>query len=105
MRTTLNDPSVVIPAQVISNYVIVTAKWDRRSPYNFLIDTGGSVTLVSPTLAQRYGVPVRDPRTGKQVKHITCDPQQVRPRTSLDSTNLRRGNREAVFESVLCLGI
>jgi len=53
-RTTLGAPLVVLPAQTIDNYLIVEAKWDRFGPYHFLVDTGSSVTLVSPALAKRY---------------------------------------------------
>lgn len=53
-RTTLDSPLVIVPAQTMANYLIVQGKWDKRGPYNFLIDTGASVTLVSPELANRY---------------------------------------------------
>jgi hypothetical protein len=53
-RTTLAVPLVILPAQTIGNYLLVEAKWDRNGPYHFLIDTGSSVTLVTPTLARRY---------------------------------------------------
>ena len=54
-RTTLESPLVVLSALTVSNYLVVEAKWDRHGPYHFLIDTGASVTLVSPELAARYG--------------------------------------------------
>ena len=53
-RTTLTSPLVILPAQNIGNYLLLEAKWDRFGPYHFLIDTGSSVTLVTPALAQRY---------------------------------------------------
>jgi hypothetical protein len=53
-RTTLSSPLVVLPAQTIGNYLVVEAKWDRSGPYRFVIDTGSTVTLVTPELAQRY---------------------------------------------------
>lgn len=53
-RTTLDAPLVIVPATTLSNYLVVDAKWDKRGPYHFLIDTGASVTLVSPELAARY---------------------------------------------------
>ncbi len=53
--TTLGAPTVTLGAITIGNYLIVEAKWDRHGPYHFLIDTGASVTLVSPELAARYG--------------------------------------------------
>jgi hypothetical protein len=54
-RTRLESTPVVLSALTVSNYLIVEAKWDRYGPYHFLIDTGASVTLVSPELAARYG--------------------------------------------------
>ena len=58
-RTTLGSPLVILPAQTIGNYLLLEVKWDRNGPYRFLIDTGSSVTLVTPALAQRY--PGREP--------------------------------------------
>ncbi|MBL9188923.1 MAG: aspartyl protease family protein [Opitutaceae bacterium] len=58
-RTTLASPLVILPAQLIGNYLLLEVKWDRHGPYRFLIDTGSSVTLVTPALAQRY--PGREP--------------------------------------------
>jgi predicted aspartyl protease len=58
-KTTMEDPMVTLTAQTVGNYMLVTAKWDRKGPYHFLIDTGASVTLVSPLLAQRYGTPIK----------------------------------------------
>ena len=54
-RTKLDSPLVVLSALTVSNYLVVEAKWDKHGPYHFLIDTGASVTLVSPELAARYG--------------------------------------------------
>ena len=54
-RTRLASPTVTLTALTVSNYLVVEAKWDRHGPYHFLIDTGASVTLVSPELAARYG--------------------------------------------------
>ncbi len=58
-RTTLGSPLVILPAQTVGNYLLLEVKWDRSGPYRFLIDTGSSVTLVTPALAQRY--PGREP--------------------------------------------
>jgi hypothetical protein len=55
-RTKLESPLVIVSAVTLSNYLVVQAKWDKRGPYHFLIDTGASVTLVSPELAARYAV-------------------------------------------------
>lgn len=54
VRTTLDSPLVILPAQTIGNYLVMEVKWDRFGPYRFLIDTGSSVTLITPALAKRY---------------------------------------------------
>ncbi len=61
-RTTISSPLVVLPARIIGNFIIVEAKWDRQGPYHFVIDTGSANTLVTPTLARRYGI--GEPRPG-----------------------------------------
>lgn len=53
-RTTLSSPLVQLPAQVLGNLFVVEAKWDKFGPYRFVVDTGSSVTLMSPTLVKRY---------------------------------------------------
>ncbi|MDE3083657.1 MAG: aspartyl protease family protein [Verrucomicrobiota bacterium] len=53
-RTRLESKLVELPAQMISNYLIVESHEDKYGPYHFIIDTGASVTLVSPELARRY---------------------------------------------------
>jgi hypothetical protein len=52
--TRFGAATVTLPARLIGNTLVVAAKWDKFGPYHFLIDTGASVTLVSPELAQRY---------------------------------------------------
>jgi hypothetical protein len=54
-RTKLESRLVVIPAQIIGNHFIVETRWDKHGPWRFLVDTGSSVTLVSPGFASRYG--------------------------------------------------
>ncbi len=53
-RTTLGSARIVLPAEVLDNYIILTAKWDKYGPYRFLVDTGSTATLVTPALAKRY---------------------------------------------------
>lgn len=55
-RTTLSSPLVQLPAQLLGNLFVVEAKWDKAGPYRFVVDTGSSVTLMSPMLVKRYGV-------------------------------------------------
>jgi hypothetical protein len=61
-RTTVSSPLVILPAKTIGNFIIVEAKWDRQGPYHFVIDTGSANTLVTPSLARRYGTGM--PRPG-----------------------------------------
>lgn len=67
-RTALDTPLVVVPAITIGNYLVVETKWDRHGPYRFLVDTGSSVTLVTPELARRYRAKNRPPETMPRVR-------------------------------------
>ena len=51
-RTKLDAPLVIVPAATVGNYLIVETKWDKHGPYHFLVDTGSSTTLVSPSGAE-----------------------------------------------------
>ncbi len=55
-RTTLGSPLVSVPVRTVANVLIAELNTDRRSSWRFLIDTGSSVTLVSPEFASRFGV-------------------------------------------------
>lgn len=71
-RTTLSSPLVILPAKNIGNYLIVEAKGRRDGPYHFLIDTGSSITLVSPELAERF----------PEKKSLADTPAQVRVKSA-----------------------
>jgi len=53
-NTHLASPIVTLPFRNYGNLVVVETQWDRSGPYHFLIDTGSSVTLVSPEFSDRY---------------------------------------------------
>jgi hypothetical protein len=53
-QTKFGTPVVVLPAQLVDGYLILTVKWDKYGPYHFLIDTGATVTQVTPEFARRY---------------------------------------------------
>jgi hypothetical protein len=52
--TNIGSKPVTLPGHLIGNVLVVEDKWDKFSPYHFLVDTGSSVTLVSPEIAKRY---------------------------------------------------
>ncbi|MDO8544924.1 MAG: aspartyl protease family protein [Opitutaceae bacterium] len=95
-RTRLEAPLVVLPAQNIGNYLLIEARWDRNGPYRFMIDTGSSVTLMSPTLVRRY--PGREPLSAGARVRVTGADGIV---TELPSASLRRMELgEARFDDV-----
>jgi len=51
-RTKLSAPLVILPAKTIGGYLIVEVPDGRREPRHFLVDTGSSLTLISPELAK-----------------------------------------------------
>lgn len=85
-RTTLSSPLVVLPAMTIGNYLIVETKWDKYGPYRFLIDTGSSVTHVTPEIADRYSAKPPTPETLPQVRVKSASGES----TLLPSTTLSK---------------
>jgi membrane-associated protease RseP (regulator of RpoE activity) len=53
-HTTFSGAVANLPAEAFGNILVVRVKWDKYGPYHFLVDTGSSVTLVTPELADRY---------------------------------------------------
>jgi hypothetical protein len=53
-RVTLSSNEVVVPARLAGNLLWVEASWEGAGPFRFLVDTGSSVTLVTPALAKRF---------------------------------------------------
>jgi hypothetical protein len=96
-RTTFDSPLVQLPAQQIGDFLVIEAKWDRQGPYRFIIDTGSSVTLVTPTLARRY--PGRQPVSANSPRvRVTAEDGRV---AELPSASLRRLELgDALFEDV-----
>ncbi len=47
------SPPIIVPAQIVSGHFIVTLRWNESGPWNFLIDTGSTTTLVSPAFARQ----------------------------------------------------
>ena len=100
-RTELEDPTVSIPAKFLSNYLVIETKWDRHGPYHFLVDTGASVTLVSPEIASRYAARNAPPPTTPLVRVKSADGETA----LLTATTLRKIelSEDALFENVQAL--
>lgn len=64
-RTTFDAPMSSVPAIVTANTLMVELSWDKYGPWRFLVDTGSSVTLVSPEFAARYVTDVPTTQTPK----------------------------------------
>ena len=93
----MGSPLVILPAETIGNYLIIEAKWDREGPYRFLVDTGTSITLVTPALARRYPGRSGAPHSAPRVPVRGADGDM----TELPASSLRRlGLGEARFEDV-----
>ena len=71
--TTVGPKPVTLPGHLVGNILIVEDKWDKFGPYHFVIDTGSSVTLVSPDLASRYRAPGSPPIDEPQVRVRSAD--------------------------------
>ena len=99
-RTTLGSKLVLVPTKAIGNYLVVEAKWDRSGPYRFLIDTGSSVTLVTPAFAKRYASKEAPPSDAPRVRVLSADGQA----TELPPTTLRQLSLgDARFDDVFAL--
>lgn len=47
--------AITVPAEVVADFFIVEASVAGQGPFQFLVDTGSSVSLVSPALARQIG--------------------------------------------------
>ncbi len=62
-RTRLESPLVTVPVKTIANVLFVEMTFDKRGTWRFLLDTGSSVTLVSPEFARFYATDQPSPTT------------------------------------------
>ena len=54
-RTSLESARTVLPATLASNFLVIETPVDKHSSYHFIVDTGSSVTLVTPDVVKRFG--------------------------------------------------
>lgn len=98
-RTTLDRRQTEVPAQLLGKYFIVEAKWEKRRPAHFIIDTGSSVTLVSPEFAQSQRV--KGPAGVAASVHVRGADGEIATLPGTVIRKLRLG--DAVFEDVPAL--
>ncbi len=55
-RTVVEVTATSLPARVVSNFFLVETRWDDGRTYRLLIDTGSTVSYVSPEIAKRFAV-------------------------------------------------
>jgi hypothetical protein len=67
-RTVVEVRPTVLPARLISNFFVVEANLDGGAPYRFLVDTGSTVSYVTPKLAQRFAVKEKKGATPRLVR-------------------------------------
>ncbi|MBI3887159.1 MAG: aspartyl protease family protein [Opitutae bacterium] len=98
-RTTVETKTTVVPARIISNFFLVEARQADGLTYRFLVDTGSSVTLVSPALAKALRVkPPKGPAPTVRVRSANGGEVALE---SLTLRTLRVG--DTVFERVPAL--
>lgn len=99
-RTTLGSKLVMVPTKAIGNFLVVEAKGDRSGPAHFLVDTGSSVTLVTPTFAKRHASKNAPPADAPRVRVLSADGQT----TELAPTTIEQlALGDARFEDVFAL--
>jgi hypothetical protein len=54
-HTSMESAQTVLPATLVSNFLVFETPADKHSSYHFIVDTGSSVTLVTPDLVKRFG--------------------------------------------------
>lgn len=55
-RTVVEVKATSLPALVLSNFFIIESRWEDGRTSRFLIDTGSTITYVSPDLAKRHAL-------------------------------------------------
>lgn len=95
--TRFGAATVIVPARLVGNVLIVEAKWDKFGPYHFLIDTGATETVVSPELAQRYAATeLPQPAAANVPVRSSTGEVTVLPATILSRLELGKVRFEAV---------
>lgn len=84
-RTVLDTPLVAVPATTIGHTLFVEVRGDRNRTWRFMVDTGSSVTLVSPEFANQHATDL--PATNAPQVRVRSATGQA---TMLTAVTLRR---------------
>lgn len=86
--------AITVPADVVADFFIVDAQVAGRGPFRFLVDTGSSVSLVSPALARQLGAAARATDSAFAIRsssqRTATLPAVVLPRLELGRATFRR---------------
>ena len=99
-RTVVEVKATVLPARIISNFFVIESRQEDGSVYRFLIDTGSTVSYVSPALAKRIAVKPKKGAVPQRVRVLSASGGEV----ELEATILRKLSLgESLFERVPAL--
>ena len=99
-RTVVEVQATTLPARIISNFFVVESRWDDGRTYRFLVDTGSSVSYVSPELARRFAAKPKKGAAPRTVRVRSANGGEV----DLPAITLRRLTLGAsLFERVPAL--
>jgi hypothetical protein len=97
-KTSVEAAQSVLPASLVSNFLVIETSGDKHGPYHFIIDTGSSATLLTPDLVKRFGGRPRANQPGVRVLGANGQVKLLSPVT------LKRLNLGSVrFEGVQAL--
>jgi hypothetical protein len=54
-HTSMESARTVLAAALVSNFLVIETPVDKHSSYHFIVDTGSSVTQVTPDVVKRFG--------------------------------------------------
>jgi len=99
-RTVVEVKATVLPARIISNFFIVESRQDDGQVCRFLVDTGSTVSYVSPALAKRLAVKAKKGAAPRLIRVRSANGGEV----ELEAIILRKLTLgESLFERVPAL--
>jgi hypothetical protein len=97
-KTSVEAAQSILPASLVSNFLVIETPGDKHGPYHFIIDTGSSATLLTPDLVKRFG---GRPRTNQTAVRVVGANGQVKLLSPVTLKRLQLGT--ARFEGVQAL--